>query len=115
MLLWLVTLPLCIHVDASLAVLIPLGILLGDAGVEYLKQIIEKHTWNPVIALEATAIRCANDFGRCCGNLSRRRIWFIGERFDYFRDRKHIKHERLWAFLKTVGYVIAFRLLLRVR
>ena len=115
MLLWLVTLPLCVHVDSSLGVLIPLGILLGDVGVEYLKQIIEKHTWNPVVALEATVIRCANDFGRCCGNLSRRRIWFIGERFDYFRDRKHIKPERLWAFLKTVGYVIAFRLLLRVR
>ena len=114
MLLWLVALPLCVYVDSALAVLIPLGILLGDAGVEYLKQIIEKHTWNPLVALEAAAIRCANDFGRCCGNLSRRRIWFIGERFDYFCDGKHIKHERLWALLKTAGYAVGFWLLLRM-
>lgn len=111
MLLWLLLLPVCIHFHIRFAALIPLAVLLGDMLVEFCKQAIAKQTWNPFVAVEATLIRFANDCGRCCGNLSRGRILFIGERFDYFCDGKHIQHEKLLALLKTVGYLMVLCLL----
>jgi len=111
MFLWLLCLPICISLHSRLAALIPLAVMFADVFVELCKRAMQRHNWNPIAAIEVSLIRFANDCGRCCGNLSRGRIFFIGERFDYFCDGKHIQHERLWTALKAVGFVLALVLL----
>ena len=113
-LLWILALPLCLYARLPLVLLTPLAFLLADVVVEHIKLTLEKRIWNPITALEVSLIRGANDCGRCLGNLSRGRLWFVGERFDYFCDGQHIQHERLWAFWKVTAYATSLWLLLKM-
>ena len=114
MFLWVLAMPVCLYARLPFVALAPLAFLLADVAVENIKLIARKRIWNPIIALEVSLIRGANDCGRCFGNLSRGRVWFVGERFDYFCDGKHIQHERFWAFWKAVAYAVSLCLLLRI-
>lgn len=81
------------------------GIALGEFVGEWIKLYITKREKSLVIALESAIIRAFNDLGRLTGNLIRKRLHGLFERFDYFCDGKHIKSERNWAFLKFCLYL----------
>jgi GT2 family glycosyltransferase len=73
-----------------------------EIGVDYGK-IRYRGSRIPVrVAVESTMIRLANDLGRLAGNLSRGRAWALLERFDYFCDGIHVRHERHVAVTKFV-------------
>lgn len=91
----------------NISIYIPLlsGIIVGEVIGEWIKIYITKTEKSLVIALESATIRAFNDLGRLTGNLKRKRLHGLFERFDYFCDGKHIKSERKWALLKFSLYL----------
>ncbi len=90
------------------------GIIVGEVIAEWIKLYITKKEKSPIIALESAAIRAFNDLGRLTGNLKRKRLHGIFERFDYFCDGKHIKSERKWGFLKCSLYLFFINLFFKL-
>ena len=90
-----------------------MAVIVGDSIGEYVKLTVNKKIFNPLTAIESSMVRNSNDLGRVLGNLSRGNWRFIGERFDYFCDGKHIGNERLWAAVKLVfvAFCIALTIL----
>ena len=82
------------------------GVVVGETFGEWLKLVILKKEYSLANSLESLMIRASNDFGRLARNLSRKRMCGLFERFDYFCDGKHIKHEKRWALTKFCFYII---------
>jgi glycosyltransferase involved in cell wall biosynthesis len=78
------------------------GIVVGEFFGEWLKLGILKKEYSVSRSFVSMTIRASNDMGRLVGNISRKRINGLFERFDYFCDGKHIKHEKKWALIKFV-------------
>jgi hypothetical protein len=82
------------------------GVVVGETFGEWLKLVILKKEYSLTNSVESLIVRVSNDFGRLAGNISRKRMNGLFERFDYFCDGKHIKHEKRWAFTKFSFYII---------
>lgn len=91
--------------NKNLIYILLFGIIIGEVIGEWIKLYTTKREKSLVVALESATIRAFNDLGRLTGNLKRKRLNGLFERFDYFCDGKHIKSERKWAFLKFCLYL----------
>ena len=98
----------CIYTKSIIPlIIIFLGIVIGEFLIEFIRMIMYKGLKMSVYAFEGTLVRASNDIGRLYMQTVRlKRIFGIFERFDHFCDRKHIKHQRIWAGIKFSSYII---------
>lgn len=82
------------------------GGALGEFFVEWAKQVIIKKNYSPIIAFESSLVRASNDLGRFIAHVKNIRPIGFMERFDYFCDGKHVRHERIVAAFKFAAFVI---------
>lgn len=76
------------------------GLLIGDFLTEWLRLILIKSIFNPIIAIEASCVRFSNDLGRTKAVFQSLKPWRITERFDYATTGEWICGERKWAFCR---------------
>lgn len=101
--------------DFGIPFIIPvLGIFFGETIGEWLKQAILKKDYSFRKAFVSMTVRASNDLGRLIGNMSRKRLNGLFERFDYFCDGKHVKHEKKWALIKFGLYITSIILFIEI-
>ncbi len=79
----------------------------SDYAVESIRIVSARRRASPLTTLEATLVRNANDFGRLVGNLQRRHLVGIAERFDYVTTGEWIQGERRIAIIKFILFILS--------
>lgn len=78
---------------------------IAEFGGEVVRLATRSKKSNLLASIEATLVRISNDIGRLAGNIKRRSLLGIGERFDYFTTRESIQYERKVAISKFLLFV----------
>ena len=78
------------------------GLIIGDFVTEWLRLILIKSIFNPIIAIESSCIRFSNDLGRTKAVIESLKPWRITERFDYAATGEWIRGERKWAVIRIL-------------
>lgn len=81
------------------------GAVLGEFFAEWAKQAVIKKNFSPVTAIESSLVRASNDLGRIAGHIKKIRPAGMMERFDYFGDGKHVRHEKIVAAIKFAAFM----------
>jgi len=78
------------------------GLIIGDFVTEWLRLILIKSIFNPIIAIESSCVRFSNDLGRTKAVIESLKPWRITERFDYAATGEWIRGERKWAVIRIL-------------
>ena len=98
----------------KLMVLTIIGIVIGEFFSEWVRLILVKSIFNPIIAIESSCVRFSNDLGRVKAVVQSMKLWRITERFDYAATGEWIWGERRWAFARVILQTIAIFTLIKL-